>query len=483
MPAISSLFLDMEEAAREAGVSSWDLGAEFWNQPQPTQAEISRVGELPYVRTYDVVMMPSMFSRELEWAVLELDEERLSPFNASHFESEISGFGRSFGGDMENFQGRGVTNPELTDMENGLIELVVGRTFTQSEIDSGATVAVISNLFAQTNNLNVGDIFVMENIAHNIGAMALAGYGNFTVHWGDERFYAAQRDITFEVIGIFDVAREFLYENHTTSHELSMALRGEGSLHNRIYMPISLAEDMLAFVNEAFRSIEDELYEAFGSQIDDMIREEPRIQAVFVLYDPRDLERFNVTATGLLPGDWSLLDLRGVDGSVTASMDTMQNIADLILWVTVGATVIILSLLITLFLKDRRHEIGIYLAVGERKWKVLTQLLLEVLTVSLVAIVLALFAGNGISGGLSRHLLEQNLMAEQGNPAMTVTDSDLELLSPGELSVDDLMALYDTSLDIRTMTLFLGVSGALIVVSTVIPMSYVLKLKPKKILM
>lgn len=484
MPAVSTLFLDAERTAREAEVFQWDLGPEFWNAPQPTQEEISRIGELPYVRSYDMVMIPSMMSRDLEWVVPPIDEERLpGAFTADHFESELSGM-RRWGGAMETLGGRGVTNPELTDIESGLIELVAGRTFTQEEIDTGASKAVVSRLFAEENQLQVGATFMVENIAHNVAAMSRAGYGNFTVVWDDERFMEAHQEVELEIIGIFDVAREFMYENYQSSFELSQALSRNTHLHNRIYVPIGLANEMIRFVNDGMQRILDELIEAFPADGALMVQEEPRVEAVFVLYDPRDLERFATAATDLLPGYWGIADLRGVDSAVTASMDTMLSIADMILWVTVGATIIILSLLITLFLRDRRHEIGIYLAVGERKWKVLVQLLVEVLTVSMVAVVLALFVGNSLSGVVSQNLLEQSLIAEQegANVEMMVSDN-LALLNPGELTMEELALLYDTSLDKATLAIILGASSGILILSTLLPMSYVLKLNPKEILM
>jgi len=105
-------------------------------------------------------------------------------------------------------------------------------------------------------------------------------------------------------------------------------------------------------------------------------------------------------------------------GNLISSMDSLLWIADQVLWASVGATVLILGLLIALFLRDRRHEIGTYIALGEKKSRILFQILSEVLSVSAIAIALSLVSGTLISSTLSRQMLQQDLAERVHEQAM-----------------------------------------------------------------
>jgi len=487
MPAIATLSLNVEAAAEEAGISIQQLGPEFWQADRPTIDELSAVGNLPYVRAYDSFMITSLFSRDLEWAMIEIDEQQLPPdVSLSSLQIAVSGI-REWGGYVESFGGRGVANPDLTDIDAGLIELVSGRTFTQEEINNGEQVVIVSQLFAQTNNLYVGAIIEFENNVYNYAEFSREGIGDFTAHWHEERFMVAHRMLEFEVIGIFDTYREFNYQNYS-DWGIGLSLTEEARIHNRIYMPISVAEDILIFHNEAVLSILDELLELFTHyNADDLVQEEPWVESIFVLYDSRYLDAFQTSGSELLPGFWEIDDLRSVNAGVITSMDTVRGIADLILVATAGATIIILTLIITLLLRDRRQEIGIYMALGEKKIKVITQFLTEITIVSTVAITIALFAGNGISAVISRNLLEQNLIenAQQNDNRFggATIPWELALFNPGELSIEEILAMYDTSLELEVTVTFISIGIVVVFLSTVIPIAYIVKLQPKKILM
>jgi len=56
------------------------------------------------------------------------------------------------------------------------------------------------------------------------------------------------------------------------------------------------------------------------------------------------------------------------------------------------------------------------------------------------------------------------------------------LFNLGELSVEESLEMFDTSLDAATISTFVGVGTVVILLSTVIPIAYVVKLEPKKVL-
>jgi len=211
------------------------------------------------------------------------------------------------------------------------------------------------------------------------------------------------------------------------------------------------------------------------------------IWATFLLYDPRDLAAFTEVASELLPEFWGVANVSGAFHAVISSMDTILEIADLILWLTMGATIITLILTITLLLRERRHEIGIYMALGDRKLKILSQFLTEIFLVATVGIALALFTGNVLSGHISRNMFEQTMIERMNDEYSLAFDpnisSDLMLFNPGDIPLEEALEMYDTSLDTQTIAIFIGVSFIIILISTIAPIMQIVRLEPKKVLL
>ncbi|MCL1853376.1 MAG: FtsX-like permease family protein [Peptococcaceae bacterium] len=155
------------------------------------------------------------------------------------------------------------------------------------------------------------------------------------------------------------------------------------------------------------------------------------------------------------------------------------------MFVVVGASLIILSLLITLFLRDRKHEIGVYLSLGERKTKVVVQIALEVVVVALIAITLSLFSGNILAGSISEKMLVDQVAAEQGKKSNNgYVYTELEYMGyRTEIDSNEVARSYAVSLDLITMLLFYAVGIGTVSLSTLMPIAYISRLNPKKILM
>jgi len=356
--------------------------------------------------------------------------------------------------------------------------------FTQHEIDQSDRVVVISQAFAEINDLSVGSIIEFENIAHDYRIMGFEGSGNFILDRHEERFMLAQRTLEFEVIGIFDLEHELTYEGYEGSIFAGI-LSGRAELNNRIYMPIGVAEDLLNFQRVAMIDVEDELRDLFGDhQADEWTAEEPWLESIFILNDPRDLDEFSAAAEELLPGFWEIRDLRGVQHHIIASMDNILQIADFIVWAAAGTMIISLTLIIVLFLRDRRHEMGIYLALGDRKGKLVSQVLIETLLITMLSITLSLFVGSLLSQNISRNMFERNMIEQQQSYNEDFEISwELILFNPGELAVEEALELYNVSLGFDTVLLIVLASSITILLSTAIPVAYVVKLEPKELLM
>jgi len=81
-------------------------------------------------------------------------------------------------------------------------------------------------------------------------------------------------------------------------------------------------------------------------------------------------------------------------------------------------------------------------------------------------------------------MFEQELaqQLEVSNNTNDVIPWELTLFNSGAMSVEEVIELYDVSLDFNTALVFVSVGIAIILASTFIPIWYVVKLEPKDIL-
>jgi len=483
VPAVSAIHLDHIMAAFESGTSPWDRS--IWRENRPTAYDITTVGQLPYVRAYDFYLNIELLSREFEWVVPQLDESRLRGMSLDDLGQALNNMRYFAYNAAESFPVRGVSNPDITDIEAGLLTLTSGRTFHAEEIENGAMLAVVSQLFADYNNLYIGATLRLHSAIHDLDAFGEAGIVIFPVGWLDERFMVHHEILEFEIIGIFNVEHQLNYENYQ-GRNLFNPVRELSSLYNRIYIPVTVADVVSRAAIEAEIELcseipEDETWRHIDCPGD---AEEPQLEAIFLMYDPRDLGTFTEAATELLPDFWEVRDVSSAFYSIIASMDSMLEIANLILLLAAGATIITLTLTITILLRDRRHEIGIYMALGDRKSKILSQFLTEIGLIAVVGIALSLFAGNMLSHGISRNMFEQTLLERAAEPRLEVQMPwELMLFNPAEIPLGEVMEMYDTSLDVETIISFIGVSFTVILIATIAPIMQIVKLEPKKILL
>ncbi|MCL1950779.1 MAG: FtsX-like permease family protein [Turicibacter sp.] len=473
MPAVATITADNE---------AWNL----WWASNPNESPeretvtpelVERIAALPYVEAFSFAMQTQLFSRDLDLVAVNPPEEYIPEWVS---EGDLAGFGlRREGAPVENFFLRGSNTAVLFDVEAGLITLHSGRMFTEQEINSGEPVLIISRQFAEQNNLNLGSTVTMENSVWDNTEANESGMWDASERFNDEDL-VLQDVIDFEIIGLFEPAVPFDYSN---ANDFWQTMNDERDLISRIYVPNNLARELFEDLFNATLPLDEWLYENERS-VEDALS----FDAIFALDDPRNLASFIEQSNEMLPEFTMMGDLSNTFGTVASSMGQMQWIADIVLWVAVGATLLILTLLITLFLRDRKQEIGIYLALGEKRSRVISQILIEVLSVSFIAILLALGTGTIISNNISGQMLENDLIARQQEEMMTTggwVDIPWQLrpFSPGTMSVEDMLAAYDTSMDPTAVALFFGVGLGTVLLSTLFPIVYITRFDPKKIML
>ena len=423
---------------------------------------IRQIGALPVVRSYDFFSHHSLFARDLEEYEPEIDSDDQVVIGG--------GPGIWFPGGEDfgpRFSIRGVENHNILDIEQNLIELVSGRTFTREEVTSISQVAMVSEAFALHNNLTVDSTITFRNIIVDHRFDFWEGDEDSQPGIFDEQTY----DVT--IVGIFRPVNLPQVEHSFSNEWWQMR-----ELQNRIYVPNTFIDMTLAFEHNAFYRMNPESFEEFDP------RDFKWYQNFFTLYDPNDFPEFREGVAQIAPPFFHVLDSGNSFRPVLVALDTMRGLTVTVLIVAIAAGLLIVTLLISLFLRDRRREVGIYLALGERKSKIVSQFLFEILTVSFLAILVALFIGNIVAANLSEGMLMSDIAVEQEREEnMWIWDPFAHMGYQTDLPADAVINSYDVSLSPNMILIFFGVGLGTVLLATIVPIIYVLRLNPKKIML
>ena len=426
--------------------------------PKIDKETIEKIGGLSMVKQYDYSENATLYSSELKRYT---DESASGNGNTSVM---ITG-GSSEG---ERLTLRGVQYAPLLDIEQKKTELVSGRTFTEEEIKNGSNSVIIPQKFAEKNNLQVGSTFVLKN---HVIDYSKAG----TSITPDTKLDTLEtQDVTVEVVGIVKPVQKIEQktgENKAPADQFSFL---DEEKENTFYAPNKMINDINTFTDETLKK--------HNPAIDESMLTTGYYTPIFILDSPESIEAFREAAAAILPEFYKVSASSDSFDKVAGSLKTMQSLATFTLYVAVGASLIILSLLITLFLRDRKHELGIYLSLGEKRLKVITQIVIEVVAIAFVGITLSLLTGNLIANSVSETMI-QNQASEtsNGNQAM-ISQMDMYGYSDN-VSKDDVMSQYKVELNGTYIGLFYLIGLGTVIVSTVIPIIYIVRMNPKKIML
>ena len=454
LPAISTIDID------------WVADQEYWDRyqraprhGQMTTEIIRELGNLPYVADYSYLIQATMYGK-LEWAYAPF---AITPEDSWLFEDAHWRDWRAQGSDFNKFYIRGISRPEIFEIQTGLLELVQGRLMTESELNSGASVVLISHELAINNELSIGSEITLIN-----GRFQREYEGG---EWGDiytEENLLDEESVNLTIVGIFDLVGELEGDTWSINEQ-------KVQIENRLYAPIAIAEEAAHF------QINVEMSMLGRSEEDFNIEDFNLFTTMFLLVGPEYLSPFSEKAREILPEFYTTVDLSNAYDNIFASMETMLLIANSILWFTVGFSVVVVSLLIVLFFGNRKLEIGLYFALGEKKGRVLGQILIEAMLPAILAATLALFTGIVLSDVLSRQMLENELIAHYsvywGNETQSMSGMgtrELQMYMPREMNVDQILALFDTFMDSRDVAFYFGFIILSIGLSVILSMIYVM---------
>ncbi|MGY3703093.1 hypothetical protein BW731_00125 [Vagococcus martis] len=431
---------------------------------EPDTTVYKEIGQLKQVKFYDYSVTDMMQTKKIK---------NVQPSDDSYV--------REFEG-ISYFDIKGASRPELVDEQSKKISLVDGRTFNADEIKKGSAVAIISDKVAKENNIHVGDKVVFDRLVTHISQGGS----------GDTETETKAKEYPIEIIGLFDV-KEIKEKKSTgnTQKDTDQKMNQTIDLYdklNAIYLPNDYIEktqkEMLEF---SYDSFPDNFLDENEKVMDkDTVLKEfsyTSIQATYVLNKPEDIEDFRMLGNQILKdkglGYYKIEASSDQFDSIAGPIKGMAKISRIVLIVSVIASIFIITLVTILFLRDRKHELGIYLSLGEKRLNVVGQIVVEVMLVALVAMTLSVFSGNLLAKGFS-----DSLMTTQSDHV--TEDNTIIYGSPINdinLTEDDVVSAYEIRLTPSYIVLFYLVGLIVVLLSTIVPLVYIMRLNPKKIMM
>lgn len=227
----------------------------------------------------------------------------------------------------------------------------------------------------------------------------------------------------------------------------------------------------------------NKLYVPYGSLTSDEENSPQIDKAVYYLKDPTYIEKFK-TEVKKTDIDFDKFQLDAHDKLYKQMSGPIENIASvskMMVYVVSIAGAVILGLIITLTIKERRKEIGILLSIGERKWKLIGQLIVEVLCVAVLAFGLSLTTGEKISQKIGDSLLTNEIATTEEEAAPQ--SQFIEMGSSSQQQSVDPIDKIDVSVTAESLGKVGGIGLGIVIFSTILPALAILRLNPKSILL
>lgn len=339
---------------------------------------IRQVGKSAYIDYYDYTVNRSISGKNIKpW----------TPSAAGDFDSDAM-----LGGDAD-FMLKGTNlsdenfNKMLTkDLKASWLD-AKSRAFTKEEIDNGLPKVIITKELAEQNNLHVGDKLQLETKV----------FDYFTKEEKSESATKepyARQDVVLEIVGIFE--DKAVAKTSSSKRDKQMDVWQQFHRKNTVYVPNRIVENELKFSTEKELELIKKAQFDTPDQVGNSVNFTPR----YMLKNPEDVTAFKEESQSLLPEIFTIVAATDSYDSIAGPIRSVSKMAGYVLVASIGATILIITLVILLFLRDRKHELGIYLSLGEKKSKVIGQILLEVMMITVLAVTISVFTGNMLAGGL-----------------------------------------------------------------------------------
>ncbi|MCJ2147998.1 ABC transporter permease [Bacillus sp. B19-2] len=311
-----------------------------------------KLASLDYVKSYNYISSTSALADNFD--PIESGDENSTDSNSE----QPAGPGGNEQGGRQMMQAdvsiEGVTSTALVDeFSDGTSKITEGRDLTKDDVNK--KVAVIEETLAEENDLKVGDTIKVKASSDEATTIKLKIVGIYqTTSSGDNQ------------------AQNFAFLNP----------------YNKIYTPYTAAS---ALKGDDYQNAIDE--------------------AVYNMDDASNIDAFIAAAkkTGI---DLDTFTLDANDQLYQQMVGPIENVASFsknVVYLVTIAGAVILGLIVMMSIRERKYEMGVLMAIGEKRWKLVGQFLTEILMIAVLAIGISALTGSLIAGQIGNQLLSQQI--------------------------------------------------------------------------
>lgn len=428
----------MREEASSSDSSSTESKPQFQSSPIDV-SDANDLAKLNHVASYNYYSSTQALASGFD--PIESSGDTSSSNDESSTTAETQGPGGGQGGpqmvDADLSISGLLDSATSTDFEAGTSELTSGVAITSADKDKN--VAMVEENLAEENDWKVGDSFTVTSSDGNT-------------------------KITLKIVGIYkttdsgsDMAQNFSFLNP----------------YNKVYVPYTIANTIK------------------GSDYKNTVD-----SAVYTMDDAANISAFEKEAKKVDSIDWDTFKLDANDTLYQQMIGPINSVASFsknIVYIVSIAGALILGLLVMMQVRDRKYEMGVLLAIGEKRGKLIAQFFVEILIVALVSFGLAAASSHYVA-----QLAGNQLLAQQ-NSSTNETTTSTENRGPGGgggqggpggfgQSVSNLtknteqIKELDIQVTLEDMLKMGGIGIGIAFISVLLPATLVLRMNPKTIL-
>lgn len=142
-----------------------------------------------------------------------------------------------------------------------------------------------------------------------------------------------------------------------------------------------------------------------------------------------DSEKLVSLKTELNKEDYEMIEEENQFSGMVESLDMVKQMIFTMIMAVIGAGIIVLSLVLILWVRERMYEIGILLAIGRSKIKIVGQFILELVLVSLPAMILAAILGRIFVGWILGAVLQKESLDNLDLSSFTTGGGGLDIFA------------------------------------------------------
>ncbi|EAF4915021.1 ABC transporter permease [Listeria monocytogenes] len=427
----------MREEASSSDSSSTESKPQFQSSPIDV-SDANDLAKLNHVASYNYYSSTQALASGFD--PIESSGDTSSSNDESSTTAETQGPGGGQGGpqmvDADLSISGLLDSATSTDFEAGTSELTSGVAITSADKDKN--VAMVEENLAEENDWKVGDSFTVTSSDGNT-------------------------KVTLKIVGIYkttdsgsDMAQNFSFLNP----------------YNKVYVPYTVANTIK------------------GSDYKNTVD-----SAVYTMDDAANISAFEKEAKKVDSIDWDTFKLDANDTLYQQMIGPINSVASFsknVVYIVSIAGALILGLLVMMQVRDRKYEMGVLLAIGEKRGKLIAQFFVEILIVALVSFGLAAASSHYVA-----QLAGNQLLAQQ-NSSTNETTTSTENRGPGGggqggpggfgESVSNLtknteqIKELDIQVTLEDMLKMGGIGIGIAFISVLLPATLVLRMNPKTIL-